>query len=291
MKTPHEKPASLFRYQSLANRDYLKPVLLDSKLHTDFLGKGGFNDPCEAFYSMNISWNEKAVRENIRQLKANAPLIGSRPYGKDARREAGVITPEEEAAAFQALVTKSEDELVEHMRKAFLGGQLPPDIERSLKESQERLDKTTIGLCCFTEVNNSPYMSWNYAGKSSGVCLEFDTSIAPISLAVPVNYAEHPPILDINASPYEMQVARMQTKGLEWSGECEWRLIGDPDIGENILFPPEALRSLCFCTGVNEEDTTYVVSWLRQREKRLPVFRFAVDRSSYSYKRVPLDIY
>ncbi|WP_342710086.1 DUF2971 domain-containing protein [Bradyrhizobium sp. B124] len=66
-------------------------------------------------------------------------------------------------------------------------------------ESQRIIDRVTIGLCCFTELNNSPGMSWHYANNHTGVCLEFDASPDLIRKAVPITYAAHPPVLNINA--------------------------------------------------------------------------------------------
>jgi hypothetical protein len=110
MKQPDQKPSSLFRYQSLINIKFLEPILLQNQLYAAFLGEGGFNDPCEAFYSMQISWDEQACRQRIRLLKHAMSQSTSWDAGMRARQQVGIISREEETAALRALLTMTEDQ-------------------------------------------------------------------------------------------------------------------------------------------------------------------------------------
>jgi hypothetical protein len=283
---PWKLPSSLFRYKAIDK--FLSGILVDNTLWFSAITK--MNDPCESFYTIKLGWTDETARHLYRSARAQAAEFSKIV---DEIRKAGHISEAEiskAVSAFDGLLHLSEDEAVRRMRPNTLI--LDPDVLASLKETQRAIDERTILLCCFTESGASPYMSHSYADKHCGVCLEFDTSYFPMKDAVPVHYQEAIPILDQGGDAYGMQVARMQTKSLEWLQEKEWRLFAHPAEGTTRQFAPEALKSVSFGHAAEPTKIREVLSQLSDKlnKKTVKVFQFRPDASSYTLIRGPLQL-
>lgn len=290
------RPASLFRYRNVENLEHLKAILLGHGVYAAPVGEGGtFNDPCECFYDIDLSWDEAGARDLIRYLKSQT-LTKIKPTVRKAILSGQEIKPHEINSAEQALIDQDEETLVRIMHDGHRA--MPPNLIRSLEETQEKLDQATVGICCLTEHGASPYMSWYYGGCHSGLCLEFSTAYPPFNNAAPVTYSSKPPKLKILGDPFKTQIARMQTKAAAWEHEREWRLFSHPSTGLSLPFPPEALQSLSFGpymtrTEKGAEKMQAILDILRERQKTngqpLSVFQFEVDRSQYEFTKRPIQ--
>jgi hypothetical protein len=202
---------------------------------------------------------------------------------------AGEITRDEITHAIEAFSRLSEDEYVETMRRGEKA--MTPDVAESLRKSQEDIDRQTIGICSLTELGSSPFMSWNYADRHTGLCIEFSTAHSPFDRAVPVSYQAVPPVLKAMGEPYAQQVARMQTKGTAWEHEKEWRIFTYPSEGPVLKFSPACLLSVSLCEKIERE--TEVLRILAERNTRasaIQVYRFTANRNSYDYERIPIHV-
>jgi Protein of unknown function (DUF2971) len=83
------------------------------------------------------------------------------------------------------------------------------------------------GITCFSEKNDDLLMWSHYADKSTGMCLEFDTSFSPFEKVVPVKYVEEMPTLPITPSLLDGDIDTVQelycVKSTAWAYEREWR--------------------------------------------------------------------
>jgi hypothetical protein len=291
LRDPSKRVGSLFRYRSLDRLDYLRSILFEHRVYASLIGDGGFNDPCELFYSVDFNWDEVEARRLIRYMKEIPRASASQARVSKIIIETGEIDPREVSMANDMFASATEDELLDRMRRN--AGNIPANLRESFKASQRAIDQKTVGVCSMSELGDSPFMSWNYADHHRGVCLEFSTESKPFRCAVPVNYTDAPPIYSSFSPPYLQQNARMQTKGRAWSEEKEWRIFGHPDTGLAIPFDPAALLSISLCNLIDPKDAFEVLQMIAQRNEKygpIKVYRFTPNRTAYVYDRVPVDL-
>jgi hypothetical protein len=177
---PKERPASFFRYRNAENLQFLKPILLDHAVYAAPIGKGDvFNDPCECFYDLDLSWDEASARAGVRHMKSQQP--GIPPQVRTAIEAVGEIKPHELEHFERSWTENDENAILAIMRAGHKA--LSPNIRDALEETQRILDQTTVGICSLSALGQSPYMSWSYAGNHAGVCLEFSTAFSPFKYA------------------------------------------------------------------------------------------------------------
>jgi hypothetical protein len=80
----------------------LRSILLENEIYGGFLG-ANFNDPCEAFYSCDLSWSEEHARLLFRYMKLYPPSPDSMERIIDAIVSTGEISREEAKGALEAL--------------------------------------------------------------------------------------------------------------------------------------------------------------------------------------------
>jgi hypothetical protein len=290
LRDPSQRKETLFRYRSLERIDYLRAIMLDHQLYAPLVGSGGFNDPCELFYSVEFTWDEEYARAMVRHLRSHPQPKISNDIVRSAILGAGRINSSEFNQAMEALNLLSDDAIVERLLAG--GRNMPEDLQESFKAAQRKIDEKTVGVCSMTERGDSPFMSWYYGDQHQGVCLEFSTEFGPFDRAVPVEYQSDPPIYKTSDPPYLQQVARMQTKGLAWKEEAEWRLFSHPSTGLALKFKPEALVSVCLGSLISPAKEAAVLDIIAERnfrEKPIRVYRFQHNRSQYIFNRVPVD--
>jgi len=291
---PKQRPASLFRYRNAENLQFLRPILLDHSVYAAPIGKGDvFNDPCECFYDIDLSWDEASARAGIRYMKSLPP--GIRPQVRKGIEAVGEIKPHELEFFERFWKENDENAILAIMRAGH--NTFSPNMRNALEESQRILDQATVGICSLSALGQSPYMSWSYAGNHRGVCLEFSTGYLPFSNAGPVIYSENPPTVKLMGNPFQSQINRMMTKGRAWEHEEEWRVFSHPDTGLSIPFPPPALKSLTFCPFfLNQDDGEQkkktILDWLRERKVQHPlgVYEFEINRKRYEFSRKPITL-
>lgn len=105
----------------------------------------------------------------------------------------------------------------------------------------------TIGICCFSEINNDILMWAHYANGHRGFCLEFDARAFPIISAKQVVYSKVFPlfnfveIIDEAKPTYRL----ILTKSEHWNYEKEWRVIIDNG-DSGIIYDKQVLTGIYF---------------------------------------------
>jgi hypothetical protein len=265
----------LFRYQRF--NEWLERILVDNELY--FPIRAQLNDPCEFSYEMDLTWNDRIQRKSLE-------LLRSQPAGSTAVSQAN---PGMDMAAIEKIMREAPFEDVLAILKTGHARMSQAD-KLNLFESQIRLDGLTIGLCSFSELSASSYMSYSYADRHTGVCLEFSTSDPPFSNARHVTYQSTPPTVHLaSVGPGPINSDRALVKSLEWEQEREWRLINHRiDDGEVMKFPSHALVSIALCPNFQPTDLSALKSMIAKRSmQKLPPIRvFRLIRAQHSYELV-----
>lgn len=128
-----------------------------------------------------------------------------------------------------------------------------PELMALLSKQQDAKIVSKMGLCCFSERDDSLLMWSHYGDSHKGVCLSFDFREDLNFFTVPycVDYPEkYPKVNFINdrrtAKLYRIQFA---TKSKEWQYEQEIRIIKDerrPPYKTDVKFKKRALSSIKF---------------------------------------------
>ena len=114
------------------------------------------------------------------------------------------------------------------LREAFLSS------ARKVYDEQRTFQREQRGIACFSATVTDITMWSHYAEGHRGFALEFDTSVLPFSKALPVTYADAPPVLNpvdvlvddpSDDESNEILRAFVLTKARCWSYEQEWRLM------------------------------------------------------------------
>jgi len=114
------------------------------------------------------------------------------------------------------------------------------------------------GICCFGGEKDNILMWSHYSDGHKGMCLEFDKSIRPFSMALRVNYSNDYPDFDIRELYSDEYIRRLfdriiLAKSIYWSYEKEWRII-ETDRGDfNKRYRMNALKGVYLGLKVSEE--------------------------------------
>jgi hypothetical protein len=100
------------------------------------------------------------------------------------------------------------------------------------------------GIICLTDTALDKRMWDEYAGGHRGICLCFESSEAPFSSTLDVNYVPELPRVRFNADIEELFEAFLFTKHSSYSWECEWRYIDYNKGGGYKPISPWALRGI-----------------------------------------------
>lgn len=162
---------------------------------------------------------------------------------------------------------KDESYIVERT-KQFIEN---PELMTLLSKQQDEKIVSKMGLCCFSERDDSLLMWSHYGDSHKGVCLSFDFREDLNFFTVPycVEYPEKYPKINFinekqNSKLYRLQFA---TKSKEWQYEQEIRIIKDerkPPYRHDVKFKKEALSSIKFGYKSLEIDQIKIKSILKQ---------------------------
>lgn len=118
--------------------------------------------------------------------------------------------------------------------------QLKGEIGKKIRSLRSTFDnmKTTMGISCLSESNDSLLMWAHYANNHSGMCVEYELLEINKQLRfspVPVIYSnERPSFHSINPDTIDTDsmnilIESLTSKSPEWSYEKEWRIIRDQE--------------------------------------------------------------
>lgn len=133
-------------------------------------------------------------------------------------------------------------------------------------------------LSCFSENRDDVLMWSHYAASHTGICIEFDTTVAgsPFRDCKKVEYSPDFHIIKDNLDGIFERACLV--KAQQWQYEKEWRLIRESE--EFVLFPRKCLTGVIFGCRISEDDRKWVLEWL----KRYP------HASIFEAKEVKYDI-
>lgn len=123
-----------------------------------------------------------------------------------------------------------------------VGNQMWHEINKKSRQSINKLKqalatiKSTIGIACFSETDDSLLMWSHYAKNHTGICVEYDLIDIVDKLKftpVPVLYSEDRVVINsinpesLNDDVFVSFINCVVTKSIDWCYENEWRIIRD----------------------------------------------------------------
>lgn len=88
-----------------------------------------------------------------------------------------------------------------------------------------------VRVCCFTTDKENVLFWSHYAKSHTGVCIEFDASAMPISMAYKIEYSDQYPKFAYPVPPGELAFRPLLVKAKAWEYENEFRTIFWTDTG------------------------------------------------------------
>jgi hypothetical protein len=144
---------------------------------------------------------------------------------------------------------------------------------------------------CLSTQSAAPLMWSHYARSHRGVCLEFSVRNVLFCGALPVEYLDHYPELDLSNDDEDASLKALLTKSSDWCYENEFRLIvaapgytspGVLATKDNcVTLPPGALKSVIMGCLMREEDREIVRSLVKNSSS--PVMLMAAQRVTNRY--------
>ena len=189
---------SLYHYQAFDDPARLARILTDNTVYCS--NPKDFNDPwdCRPCFSKtqldDPSQYERAVEWFVRIGRKRNPEI---PEAEHARR---------------AQVLRAE-----RARLEWMIDQMTTDIEQAMF--------TQYRVYCLSTQADSPLMWSHYTHSHQGVCLEFSVQNALFCGAIPVEYLDHYPEIDLTDDSHDGTLRAFLSKSKEWSYENEFRLV------------------------------------------------------------------
>jgi len=246
-------PPILYKYQSF-NREYLKPVLEDSRV---WFGRPLlFNDPFDCFPILDMRHTAAQVRE-MRNKVVRRRMPGS---SRAQRRR-----------AYQDLVKVGRARFTDEDGKTSWRGALE-----------------TLRVLSLTQLPNHLLMWGHYADRHRGICLGFSTEHAPFASARKVDYKEERPVFRAfergREALHQMLGTALSTKAPHWEYEQEWRVISLEALSPG-RFEPAALKEVIVGAQTTSEDFEWLLTTVRGRNP--PV---QLKRSRLSAKRYELEL-
>lgn len=223
-------PSKLYKYYSFS--EYSKKNLLDSTIWLSFPEK--FNDPYDSALTYTImDLFKHGFSSELQDIFSNEWRGEGKLTGAEKMQ---ILDSEDTLSSFMDTIINKNDEIKSAHREGIkngLYGYIYSSIYEMLKSLSD-INKKSMVISCFSELNNSMLMWSHYANYHKGFCLEYDFSSLPTSdirtqLLYPVIYQDEL----LNVTEYlqsddvknVFSVRAAITKSKEWEYEKEWRMI------------------------------------------------------------------
>jgi len=223
-------PTKLYKYYSF--NEYSKKNLLDSTVWLSFPEK--FNDPydCALTYSI-MDLFKHGFSSELQDIFTNEWHGEEKLTGIERKQ---ILDSEDTLSSFTDVILNKNDE-ISSLHKEEIKNGLYNYIHTSIYEMLKPLsdiNKKSMVISCFSELNDSMLMWSHYANYHKGFCLEYDFSLLSSSdirtqLLYPVIYQNE--LLNVTEYLYADNVKNIFsvraaiTKSKEWEYEKEWRII------------------------------------------------------------------
>jgi hypothetical protein len=222
-----ERPSRLYKYGSLQKPEYLREVLLDSKIYC--CSPLDFNDPFDC-------------RPKIVVGKAQQEL-------------------EEAKKVIEGILRKRTD-LDRNSRRVEARR-----IVKQIQESVGLMDMYKLllgraGVYCLSAKNDNLLMWAHYGDSHRGYCLEFSAEPRGsfFSNAEPVQYQEQYPVVKLFAADKLVWGKEsLLTKSTDWKYEEEWRVTSAQP--GHLNFPSENLIAVILGCRISDTNRQQILAW------------------------------
>jgi hypothetical protein len=186
-------------------------------------------------------------------------------------------------------------------------GKTPQQLTEMMIERSAGMNHDDVHLLCLAHPSTIPApLPWShYADSHGGVCIEFDTAIAPVAFAEPINYStDYPTLLVPRIAGNEMDELQKTflTKAKAWEYEQEYRVIrpttADAGISSHLfsmwdghvaVTRPEIAKSLTLGVKMLPELRAELIEWTRANAPHVQLFQAALHPSKYEVTRSPIQ--
>jgi hypothetical protein len=252
VRPPNRYSRFIYRFQSVTNPDYLKSIIVDSKLWLS--SPNDFNDPFDAQSQYIFEGSPKEKRDRIRKLvKRNTNLRGR----------------------------ELERQVTEFMVKPDLLGRLRAAHAQSIGQ---------LGVCCFSKTIHSPPLWAHYADSYKGIALQFYVAqhAKLFCMALPVVYDVNYPILNY-VNDYNLDfISGILRKHPAWRYEAECRICVPDGAHKYLDFEPRALVGIVYGSRVSDPAIAMMRKLLAERKARgFPEIReYRAQQSQTAYRLI-----
>jgi hypothetical protein len=136
----------------------------------------------------------------------------------------------------------------------------PDSTEKIIRDAITR-NYANLRICSFTETKENLLCWSHYANSHTGICVEFDATVLPISYAYKVKYLDDYPEIQY---PHDDAVTAFRpalTKSKEWEYEQEYRIIFVPgsstqpnNDGESLVLKGNEITNIYFGANMKNDD-------------------------------------
>ena len=257
---------TLYRYRPI--NEWIEPILLKDELF--FCSPSDTNDPFDCKFGLDFEQSDEVYKAFLRRIFTDPESRNKIFEATSNNRNSQIIK--------QIFDKYGLDAALEQMYAfGFLRNSEP---QKLIQEDLIKRIQANLGICCFTEVNNSVLMFAHYADNHRGCCLGFKFGYG---IAKKVNYVDALPA--VNAFPDDTErflQDTLLTKKKDWNYEKEWRMIRYP-YGKGILkFEHEALQSIIFGCATPREKKDYVLNLLKYRPNKVQLYQAKAGTNSYN---------
>jgi len=219
-----------------------------------------------------------------RQLYLSSPSQFNDPFEFRFRGEVQKDAKPEEWAKMWDGDTGLTDDQLKHV-KALTPEQIERVIPWVVGQHQEQLERE-CGVFSLSEDPCNLLMWVHYAGMHQGICLEFDTSVAPINADLhQVIYQDALPLLAMPNVDFETFAdSVLLGKSPHWGYEQEWRLVKQKltPAERIVVYPAEALTGVILGSRFPKKSRPELDAWIAASGAKPKIYRARQSKANYA---------
>jgi len=164
-------------------------------------------------------------------------------------------------------------------------------FNRLLNEMTHYAFDVGIGVCCFSEISNSPLMWAHYGNSHTGVCFIFDNTKRNLirDNLIPVQYFKEYPEFNLSETAInEFQsflLHAVSSKSDDWDYEFEWRAVVESGGNKLYDFQKDLLTGIIFGINTTTENKNKIKKIIKNKKyKNVRYYRAEIGDNDYSIK-------
>lgn len=255
----------LYRYQPYSGDyvQYVNDLILNNRVY--YSCPLWFNDPFDCkLYGIKFSEEsiERFMRERIKlQMQRVEMAMPSGMRKPSAQQKTALL-----------------DEIIQQNRRKTI-----EDCAQVIQELHEQVENE-IGVLCLSSDPLNILMYSHYADNHQGICLEFTLERDNIFKPEDVRYVKDFPSLELgldDGNNYELAVALVSTKSIDWAYEKEYRSLRAGGAGL-VEIPDNYLSGIIFGCAAKDETVQAVMDVVKESAKPIRSYRAVKSNSSFS---------